>query len=174
MTICIYNTIFDKRTNFYCVQGLKSYEAFQRYPYEVNRLQTLEPKLAGGCTAAVAVIANNFLFVANVGDSRVLLIKERPDGTLGAEQLTQDDSVENDRELVRLEALGLRREALLRAGRLGTQENTRSIGDYNIKEGYKDTDSLRYAGMHGMMLIIREASCMRCVCVRVPLVTTEA
>ena len=73
------------------------------------------------------------------------MIKERPDGTLAAEQLTQDDSVENDRELMRLEALGLRREALLRAGRLGTQENTRSIGDYNIKEGYRDVDSLRYA-----------------------------
>ena len=133
----------------------------------MNRLQTLEPKLAGGCTAAVAVIANNFLFVANVGDSRVLLIKERPDGTLGAEQLTQDDSVENDRELVRLEGLGLRREALLRAGRLGTQENTRSIGDYNIKEGYKDVDSLRCVGMHGMM-IVREAGCIEIV--RVPLV----
>lgn len=127
------------------VQGLKSFEAYQRYPYEVSRLQQLEPKLSGGCTAAVTVIANNFLFVANVGDSRVLLIKERPDGTLAAEQLTQDDSVENDRELMRLEALGLRREALLRAGRLGTQENTRSIGDYNIKEGYRDVDSLRYA-----------------------------
>lgn len=72
------------------------------------------------------------------------MIKERPDGTLAAEQLTQDDSVENDRELMRLEALGLRREVLLRAGRLGTQENTRSIGDYNIKEGYRDVDSLRY------------------------------
>ena len=129
---------------FICVQGLKSFEAYQRYPYEVSRLQQLEPKLAGGCTAAVAVIANNFLFVANVGDSRVLIIKERPDGTLGAEQLTQDDCVQNDRELVRLEALGLKRENLLRAGRLGTQENTRSIGDFNIKEGYRDVDSLRY------------------------------
>ena len=131
-----------------CVQGLKSFEAYQRYPYEVSRLQQLEPKLSGGCTAAVAVIANNFLFVANVGDSRVILIKERPDGTMGAEQLTQDDCVQNDRELVRLEALGLRREALLRAGRLGTQENTRSIGDYNIKEGYRDVDSLRYIELH--------------------------
>ena len=155
-----------------CVQGLKSFEAYQRYPYEVSRLQQLEPKLAGGCTAAVAVIANNILFVANVGDSRVLLIKERPDGTLGAEQLTQDDSVENDRELVRLEALGLRREALLRAGRLGTQENTRSIGDYNIKEGYKDMDSLRYASWNDGIKILREASCIGIgiSVVRVPLV----
>lgn len=111
----------------------------------MSRIQQLEPKLTGGCTAAVAVIANNFLFVANVGDSRVLLIKERSNGTLGVEQLTQDDCVQNDGELARLEALGLKREDLLRAGRLGTQENTRSIGDFNIKEGYRDVDSLRYA-----------------------------
>ena len=127
------------------LQGLKSFDAYQRYPYEVSRIQQLEPRLAGGCTAALAVIASNFLFVANVGDSRVLLIKERSNGTLGAEQLTQDDCVQNDRELKRLEALGLKGEDLLRAGRLGTQENTRSIGDFNIKEGYRDVDSLRYA-----------------------------
>lgn len=101
--------------------------------------------MAGGCTSAIAVLANNFLYVANVGDSRVLIIKERPNGTLEAHQLTKDHSVENEAELQRLEALGLRRENLLRAGRLGTQENTRSIGDYNIKEGYRDMDSLRYA-----------------------------
>ena len=104
----------------------------------------MEPKLAGGCTAAVAVLANNFLFVANVGDSRVLVIKETARGTLEAEQLSMDDGVENESELKRLESLGLRREDLLRAGRLGTQENTRSIGDYYIKEGYRDVDSLRY------------------------------
>ena len=104
----------------------------------------MEPKLAGGCTAAVAVLANNFLFVANVGDSRVLVIKETARGTLEAEQLSTDDGVENEGELRRLESLGLRREDLLRAGRLGTQENTRSIGDYYIKEGYRDVDSLRY------------------------------
>lgn len=80
-----------------------------------------------------------------MGDSRVLIIKERANGTLVAEQLTQDDGVENEGELRRLELLGLKREDLLKAGRLGTQENTRSIGDYYIKEGYRDVDSLRYA-----------------------------
>ena len=126
------------------LQGLKSFEAYQRYPYEVTRIQQLEPKLAGGCTAAIAVLANNMLYVANVGDSRVVVVKERPNGTLEAKQLTKDDSIENEDELRRLESLGLRREDLLRAGRLGTQENTRSIGDYYIKEGYRDVDSLRY------------------------------
>ena len=126
-------------------QGLKSFEAYQRFPYEVTRLQELEPKLAGGCTAAVAVLAQNFLYVANVGDSRVLVIKEKPNGTLEAQQLSKDDGVENEDELRRLESLGLKPEDLLKAGRLGMQENTRSIGDYYIKEGYRDVDSLRYA-----------------------------
>ena len=81
--------------------------------------------------------------MANVGDSRAILIRERPrDRTLYAEQLSVDHCVENEHELTRLEALGLNREKLKKAGRLGMQENTRSIGDYYIKQGYRDVDTL--------------------------------
>ena len=101
--------------------------------------------MSGGCTSAIAVLADNFLYVANVGDSRVLVIKEKPDdGTLVAEQLSKDHSVEDEGEMRRLVSLGLRREDLERSGRLGMHDNTRSIGDYYIKEGYKDVDVLRY------------------------------
>ncbi len=126
-------------------QGMKSYQAQQLYPMEVAELQKLEPKITGGCTAVLAVIANKQLYVANVGDSRAILIKQRPDGTLYTEQLSVDHSVENEEELTRLEQLGLSRETLKRAGRLGMQENTRSIGDYYIKDGYKDVDTLVWA-----------------------------
>ena len=52
--------------------------------------------------------------------------------------------MENQDELERLTDLcGLDGEMLRKNGRLGSQENTRSIGDYNIKEGYKDVDTLR-------------------------------
>ncbi len=106
-------------------------------------MQELEPKMSGGCTAAVAVICRKKLYVANVGDSRVLVIRERENGTLYATQLTVDHTTDNEDELKRLERLGLDPKELIKAGRLGSQENTRSIGDYSIKEGYRDVDVLR-------------------------------
>lgn len=50
----------------------------------------------------------------------------------------------NPDELERLTNFcGLDGEVLTKNGRLGSQENTRSIGDYNIKEaGYRDVDTL--------------------------------
>lgn len=122
---------------------MKSYQAYQLYPVEVARIQELEPKIAGGCTAAVAVICQNKLYVANVGDSRVVLVRELSNGTLQAEQLTVDHTTDNEDELKRLEALDLDPKQLIKAGRLGSQENTRSIGDYAIKEGYRNVDVLR-------------------------------
>ena len=106
-------------------------------------MQEVETKLTGGCTAVLAVIANNKLYVANTGDSRAVLIREQVNGTLVAEQLTVDHTVENEDELKRLEKLNLDPKKLIKAGRLGMQENTRSIGDYSIKDGYKDVDTLR-------------------------------
>ena len=91
----------------------------------------------------VAVLTNNRLYVANVGDSRAILAYEESDGSLQVKQLSEDHGIENEQELERLMALGLDREQLKRTGRLGTQENTRSIGDYSVKAGYKDVDVLR-------------------------------
>ena len=121
---------------------MTSYQAHLNYPMEVAELQMLEPKINGGCTAVLAVIANQQLYVANVGDSRAVVIREKSDGTMCAEQLSVDHGVENENELTRLEGLGLSRDNLKRAGRLGMHENTRSIGDYYIKKGYKDVDTL--------------------------------
>ena len=125
-------------------QHLTSYEAYMQYPRQVKELQDVEPKLSGGCTAVVAVVIDNVLHVANVGDSRAILVKEDAKGDLVMEQLSVDHTVENEEELKRLESLGLSPKELIKAGRLGMQENTRSIGDYSIKEGYRDVDSLRY------------------------------
>ena len=82
-----------------------------------------------------------------MGDSRALLVREESDGALVTEQLTVDHTVENEEEVRRLENLGLDSRQLIKVGRLGTQENTRSIGDYSIKAGYKDVDSLRYVSV---------------------------
>lgn len=123
-------------------QGMKSYQAYQRYPVQVNRLQEIEPKIAGGCTAVVAIVANHRLYIANVGDSRAMLIYERANGTLFAEQLSVDHTVENEDEVERLEALGLDRDQLAKAGRLGSQENTRSIGTGNTGWFLEMSDTL--------------------------------
>ena len=123
---------------------MTSDRAYQLYPVQVARLQEIEPKIAGGSTAVVAVVSYNHLYVANVGNSRAILIYEQANGSLAAEQLTVDHTVENEDEIRRLEALGLDRAQLEKAGRLGNHENTRSIGDYYIKAGYKNVDSLKY------------------------------
>jgi len=115
------------------------------YPYQVARLQELETHISGGCTAVVAIITQKRLYVANVGDSRAVLAYETRDKpALQVRQLSEDHSVENEQERQRLAELGLDPEQLLRTGRLGTQENTRSIGDYSIKGGYRDVDIIRY------------------------------
>ena len=92
----------------------------------------------------IAVIYNEQLYVANTGDSRAYILEELPNGTLAGEQLSTDHGLDNEEEVLRLQSLDLDVEQLKKSGRLGTQENTRSIGDYCIKEGYKDVDVLRY------------------------------
>ena len=45
------------------------------YPEKVSRLQEIEPEIAGGTTAVVAVIVNGLLYVANTGDSRAIVVR---------------------------------------------------------------------------------------------------
>ena len=77
--------------------------------------------------------------MANVGDSRAVLCQ--PDGlgtTLRVRSLSEDHTVGNEKELVRLTGLGLSESWLKKTGRLGPCEITRCIGDYSIKGGYKE------------------------------------
>ena len=59
------------------------------------------------------------------------------------EQLSKDHNTLNDEELRRLVECGLDATELRRTRRLGPQQNTRSIGDYSIKGGYTDVDTIR-------------------------------
>jgi TAK1-binding protein 1 len=122
---------------------MTSYEAYLAYPVEVARMQELEPKISGGTTVVVVVVCGHYLYVANVGDSRAVLVNENDKGVQQIVQLSEDHGVENIDELKRLVDLGLVREQLRSSGRLSSQENTRSIGDYSIKAGYKDVDTLQ-------------------------------
>lgn len=61
------------------------------------------------------------------------------------EQISVDHNTKNKEELRRLSGCGLDPTKLRQCGRLGMQRNTRSIGDYSIKGGYKSVDVLRQA-----------------------------
>lgn len=122
---------------------MNSYQAYLTYPVEVARLQELEPKVSGGTTVVIAVVCGKTLYIANAGDSRAVLVNENEKGIQQIVQLSEDHGIDNIDELKRLVDLGLDRDQLQRAGRLGSHENTRSIGDYSIKAGYKDVDTLR-------------------------------
>lgn len=126
-----------------------SYEAYQAYPNEIHRLAEIEDQIKGGTTLAVAVIHENKLYVANVGDSRVILCTYVPGTDSNVEfridQLTEDHTTANDNELDRLSKLGLNRQRLQEKRRVGSMETTRSIGDFAVKWGYKDFDILSNA-----------------------------
>jgi len=140
------------------------------YPIQVARLQELETLISGGCTAVIAVITKKRLYVANVGDSRAVLVYEDQDQpALQVMQLSEDHGVENTQEIERLAAIGLDAEELKKSGRLGTQENTRSIGDYCIKGGYKDVDVIRYVlcqfpASNVCLVLIKSCICLWQVC----------
>ena len=127
---------------FFILQELNSYQAQLKFPAEVARLQKLESHISGGCTAVVTLLTSSRLYMANVGDSRAILAYTAKDRRLEVKQLSEDHDVNNEQELKRLVALGLDREQLKKSGRLGTQQNTRSIGDYILKGGYEDMDIL--------------------------------
>ena len=52
------------------------------YPEKVSRLQEIEPEIAGGTTAVVAVIVNGLLYVANTGNSRGILVRNTVNGPI--------------------------------------------------------------------------------------------
>ena len=58
------------------------------------------------------------------------------------EQISVDHNTSDEDELRRLAKCGLD-PVMVRHKRLGTQQNTRSVGDYSIKGGYKSVDILR-------------------------------
>lgn len=128
-------------------EDMKSYDAYQLYPDVINDLSVVCEKLAGGTTATVAIICNDVLYAANVGDSRVLLAyHESEDSTdLYCRQLTVDHDCSNKDELKRLEGLGLNAKVIIKSGRIGSHQCTRTLGDYSVKGGYQEFDILRDA-----------------------------
>lgn len=135
----------DKASLQFQLQGLSSYEAYQKHPEVVERLRKTMTMVSSGTTAVVALIKNNKLYIANVGDSRALLCKKDAQGVTRVIQLSVDHDICNEDELLRLSHLGLDTEKICRGSKLGNQDNTRCIGNYLVKGGYKEFDNLSAA-----------------------------
>ena len=73
---------------------------------------------------------------------------------LRVSQLTVDHDLGNTAELARLAALGLNVDVLRARGRIGEHHNTRTLGDYNIKSGYREFDYLRWVELLLSFIII--------------------
>ncbi|CAG9770611.1 unnamed protein product [Ceutorhynchus assimilis] len=125
--------------------GLSTYEAYQKVPHVMEKIKSLNCELASGSATAVALICKNKLFVANVGNCRVLLCQTDANSVLKVVQLSIDHDLQNEDELLRLSQIGINPHNLRNSSRLGNQENTRCLGNYAIKDGYKDFEDLSKA-----------------------------
>lgn len=68
----------------------------------------MNEELSCGTGAAIAILKNNRLYVANVGESRVLLCKTDKDDVMRVVQPTIDHNLNNLDEVMRLTKLGLK------------------------------------------------------------------
>ncbi|KAK5644909.1 hypothetical protein RI129_006209 [Pyrocoelia pectoralis] len=126
-------------------QGLNLYQAYQEVPDVVEKIKRINIELSSGTTAVIALLYNNKLFVANVGNSRVLLCQTDSNSVLKVLQLSIDHDLRNEDELLRLQQIGMNIDYLRKCSHLGNQENTRCLGNYLIKGGYKEFDDLKVA-----------------------------
>jgi len=120
-------------------------EALKRYPSHFESLEKYEENISGGCTATVALIHKDQLFVANVGDVRALLCRQdERTNDLIVTQLTMDHTTETKAELERFVKLGLENEIeLLQVSKF--LKTTRSIGDWKLQKEFKEYEYLRNA-----------------------------
>lgn len=125
--------------------GLNSYETYQKFPHLVDKLNALNCELSAGTSAIVALVYGGRLYVANVGDSRALLCKTDSNQVLRVVQLSVDHDLRNEDELLRLSHLGLDIESIRQGSHLGNQENTRCLGNYLVKGGYREFEELTAA-----------------------------
>lgn len=111
---------------------MSTYDAYQQYPqivhgfyhilllfiyiwlvvetfvFQIEKLKELDEELSCGTGAAIAILKNNRLYVANVGECRVLLCKTDKDDVMRVIQPSVDHNLSNLDEVTRLENLGLK------------------------------------------------------------------
>ncbi|XP_018336381.1 TGF-beta-activated kinase 1 and MAP3K7-binding protein 1-like [Agrilus planipennis] len=142
------DSIYDllaERLSYDIPEGLNCYEAYQKAPDMVVNINRINTELSSGTAAAIALIYNSKLYVANVGNSRVLLCQTDANSVLKVVQLSVDHDLRNEDELLRLSQIGIKMEDLRKRSHLGNQENTRCLGNYMVKGGYKEFEDLSSA-----------------------------
>lgn len=70
------------------------------------------------------------------------MCKTDEQGILRVSQLSTDHTIASEEEQIRLAQLGLDVEKLTQLRKIGNSDNTRCIGDYHVKGGYKDMEIL--------------------------------
>ncbi|KAL3268698.1 hypothetical protein HHI36_007801 [Cryptolaemus montrouzieri] len=124
------------------IKGLTSFEACRKFPEVVEKLKQINWELSSGTACAVALIFNNKLYVANVGNCRVLLCQTDENNVMKVIQLSIEHDLKNEDELLRLSQIGIDINNLKKSSHLGNQSNTRCLGNYMVKGGYKEFEDL--------------------------------
>ncbi|KAI4460907.1 protein phosphatase 2c [Holotrichia oblita] len=139
----IYDLLAERAMLSYDIpEGLNNYEAYKQVPQVVENIKRINYELSSGATAAIALIYNNKLYIANVGTCRVLLCLTDSNSVLKVVQLSVDHNLRNEDELLRLSQIGINAANLRRCTHLGNQGNTRCLGNYLVKGGYKEFEDL--------------------------------
>ncbi|CAF4838940.1 TGF-beta-activated kinase 1 and MAP3K7-binding protein 1-like [Pieris napi] len=141
-----YDGMIAERTSLqYRLQTLNETQISQNCDNILHRLKEIDHHLSGGTTVVLALVHNNKLFVANVGETRALLGRTDDNSVLRVVQLTMDHSLNNEDELLRLSQLGLDVNKLRNVQYLGNQTGTRCLGNYLVKGLYKAFPSISAA-----------------------------
>ena len=108
------------------------------------KLEEIEQFVSSGCSATIAVVINNKIFVSNIGDCQAFLCYNTNDEDEDDIQVTNvsiDHTLDNEDERLRLHHLGYQLDNENNTG-LGSNNYTRCFGNYLVKGGYKETPQL--------------------------------
>lgn len=134
-----YDEMIAERTSLqYRLQILKGYTHTAQVSDNIlDRLKEIDQHLSGGATVVIALVHNNKLYIANVGETRALLCRTDDNCVLRVLQLSVEHSAQNEDELLRLAQLDVDANKLRKAQYLGNQTGTRCLGNYLVKGLYK-------------------------------------
>ena len=104
-----------------------------------------EQFVSSGCSATIAVILENRIFLANIGDCQAFLCYRNPDSMtneLRVSKVSIDHNIDNEDERLRLVHLGYSVQGEGSDSGLGAHGYTRCFGNYLVKGGFKESAAL--------------------------------